>query len=70
MNPLPFGNSPGVFWPTVFYPPQELKAGENKYAHKRRKAHHSNHTEPLCRHCRSRKVRGKCRTSDCKKKGS
>lgn len=47
-------------------PPRELKAGEDKYSHKRRKPHNSKNHEKLCKACRVRQVRGKCRNPDCR----
>lgn len=49
-----------------FSPPNQLQAGVDEYKHKRLKSHNSNHTEALCKKCRVRKVRGKCRNKECK----
>lgn len=65
MNPSGYFSGSWSYFPDA---PKELKAGEDLFKHQR-KPHNSKHTEPLCKECRERKIRGKCRTQGCKRKG-
>ncbi len=62
---IPYWKLPSMPW--VDNPPQELKAGVDKYSHNRN-GHRKGHAEPICKRCRVQKIRGKCRNLECAKR--
>lgn len=62
MDPRLFGGF-GTSW---LEGPKLLQAGVDKFSHKRAKSHNSKNDEKLCKKCKVRQVRGKCRNKGCK----